>query len=145
MERVRTVRVMQDDRGRGVYIEAMTAFNKKVTAFCHFKEVEVSHKKEDRHDMDCNKKGYVFLKWRTLEEVVLEGELCIKPSHKEKYSQQCEMMKAEVVAGEMWLGIECQNGRCSKHTWRAQQLAESLKQGHKGDHKNGFKSDRGGI
>ena len=138
VERLRTVRVMQDDGGRGVYIEAVTAFNKKVTAFCHSKEVQVNCRREERHDIGCDKKGYLFLKSRNMEEVVLEDELYIKPSHKIKYSQQCEMMKAKVVAGEMWLGLECQSDECSKHTWRAQQLAENFKKGHKGDHMGGF-------
>ena len=68
----------------------------------------------------------------------MEGELYVKPSHKERYSQQCEMIKAKLMAGDMWHGIRCQNEDCDKWMWRAQQLAENLKQDHKGDHKGGF-------
>lgn len=135
IEVLKSVRVMQDDRERGVYIEAATAFKKPVTALCHFKEVQVSRSKEDRPSIGCKKKAWLFIKSRKLEDVVLEGELHIKPSHKKKHAQQCEMMKVRLVAGNMWYGIECPKEDCDKWSWRTQQLAENLKRDHEGDHK----------
>ena len=132
------MRVMEDDRGRGAYVEAVTAFKKPKTAFCHFKEVQISCRKEDRHNTDCTEKGHLFINSRNLEEVALEGELYIMSSHKEKYSQQCEVIKARLMEGEMWFGTECPNKDCKRWWWRAQQLAENLKRDHKGDHRGGF-------
>ena len=119
VEVIKSMRVMQDDRGRGAYVEAVTACKKPITAFCHFKEVQISRRKEDRHNTGCKEKGYSFINSRNLEEVVLEGELFIKPSHKEKYAQQCEVIKARLAEGEMWFGIECPNKDCKRWSWRA--------------------------
>ena len=60
VEVVKTVRVMLEDRRRKVYIEAVAAFKKPVTAFCHFKEVPVSRNKEDRHSIGCKKKEFIY-------------------------------------------------------------------------------------
>ena len=132
------MRVTEDDRGRGVHEEAVTAFKKPITAFCLFKEVQISRREEDRHSTGCTGKGYLFIKSRNLEDVVLEGKLYIKPIHKEKHSQQCEVIKARLVKGEMWFETEGSNKDCKKGTWRARQLAENLKKDHKGDHRGGF-------
>ena len=133
IEYVTSLRVDPDERGRGWFVSVKTAIrNAYIKAFMVMSALRVTRSEEAEHSRDCPRRvgrhrRYMFLAVDLIREVQIKGELVLKASKSAPKKVQFEMVKCEVIAGEVWMQEECPCKKYRSYTWRAEMLAIKFK------------------